>query len=133
MTRIERGGGRTRLLRDETDADVRGDWAWDEATDGVRVRMLDGAAIPLAPGLVAEAERIMPFDGALRSPGLGIPRQLVAVGGIGKSSLPNSSVPTVRVAPGSELGVMGRLRGGGAGVRGRDWDEDETLVLSRFE
>lgn len=59
---------------------------------------------------VAEAERNMLLDGKRLMPGLGRPRQLVAVGGMGKSSFPNSSVPP-GAPPGSDEGVSGRLSG----------------------
>lgn len=86
-----------------------------EVVDAVRPRA-EGIPLPLGPAV--EAERSIPFEGALRSPGLGSPRQLVAVGGIGKSSFPNSSAPCA--APGKEPGVKGKLSGrGGAGEWGK--------------
>ena len=54
----------------------------------------------------------------------------MAVGGMGKLSLPNSSVLPA-APPGSKEGVSGWLSGWDDGVRGRNWDK--TLVLSRLE
>lgn len=105
--------------------------AADEAADNVRERIdEDATGAGTEEGGAAEAERNIVLDGRRLKPGLGSPRQLVAVGGIGKSSLPNSSMPPA-TPPGSEEGVSGRLSGWDEGVRGRDWDE--TLVLSRVE
>jgi hypothetical protein len=112
-------------------AGVRADTldAADEVDEGVRVRKPDGGVGGTAGAAAADAERSIVLDGKRRNAGLGCPRQLVAVGGSGKSSLPNSSAPGA--APGSDEGVRGRLSGWVEGVRGSDWDD--TLVLSRFE
>ena len=79
---------------------------------------------------IDEAERSIVLEGRRLKPGLGSPHQLVAVGGMGKSSFPNSSVPPA-APPGSKEGVSGWLSGWDDGVRGRNWDK--TLVLSRLE
>jgi hypothetical protein len=66
----------------------------------------DALALGIEVGALELALRNIPLEGVFRSAGLGWPRQLVAVGGIGKSSLPNSSTAA---ASGKELGVNGNV------------------------